>query len=260
MNLILGEHEIHFDVIERSSIISNHTGLELQHIKVNATSSDELLNKSIEDYLSSAETGGITSKEGQTTKKWRLIKSEYRSFGDRRSVNYSLELEEIEELKLNRLILDDLELIPYQYREDFDFNNLLSASARICISESQFKRIKELFDKESITITRIGISEIPKEMILEPVAWSRDEVGIKFQFNLFEQDNEKRLDPLRPLWRSINLLVKQEQIIEHLALLLIKKHVMDEKEYAEIKNTTPKINWDIKLELCRENDLDEWVF
>lgn len=110
MDIILAGYEIPVDILEKSNCISQHTGLELERIKVNANIEGEEINEKIIDYLGTAREEGINSKEGQITRKWKLGNYST-SYSDKECVNYSLELEEIEEIKLDRLILDDLELI-----------------------------------------------------------------------------------------------------------------------------------------------------
>jgi hypothetical protein len=260
MNLILAGYEIDFEVIERDSIISKQTGHELEHLHVNATIEGEEVNEKVADYLKASREDGINSEEGQTTKKWKVINNSYNYRGNKEWVNYSLELEEMEELKLDKLKLDDLELTPYLYREDIDSDDSLSAEGRVLLSESQFDSVKELIDKD-ITVIRKGISETPKQMYLGPSGWSKDETGIKLQFSLYDsKDDENELSPYRPIWRAVDLIIKQSQIIEQLATLLIQKDIIKKEEFESIKAGIPERNWNTKLDLYKEKDLDEWKF
>lgn len=259
MNLILAGYEFSFDVSERDSTISKHTGRELEHLHVNATIEGEEINEKVADYLDASREEGINSKEGQITKKWKVINNSYSYKGNKEWVNYSLELEEMEEIKLDKLILDDLELTPYQYREKIDLYNSLSAEGRVLLSEAQFERVKELIEKDIIVI-RKGISETPKQMYLLPAGWSKDEEGIKLQFRLNEPKDENELNPFRTIWRAVDLIIEQDQIIEQLANLLIQKGIIKKIEYESIKARIPEKNWNIKLKLTKEDDLDEWVF
>ena len=260
MDIIIAGYNIPIDILERSSSISQHTGRELEHIIVNATIEGEEVNEKVADYLITAKEDGINSKEGQITKKWRLTNNSCSYRDNRELVNYSLELEEIEEIKLNKLILDDLELTPYQYKEDFDCDESLSAEVRVLLSEAQFKKVKELRDRDSFTVIRIGINEIPRQMCIMPSAWSRDEKGIKYQFSLYDQKDDNTLSIYTTAWRVVDLVIKQDQIIEQLANLLIQKGVLKKEEYEGIKAAIPKRNLDIELELRQEKDLDEWEF
>ncbi len=259
-NLILAGYEIPVDILERSIFISQHSGRELEHIKVNTTIEGEKANERIIDFLGAAKKEGLNSKEGQITKKWKLTNNSY-SYGDNKElVNYSMELEEMEEIKLDKLILDDLELIPYQYKEDFDSEEHLSAEVRVLLSEDQFKKVKELRERDSFTVIRVGINETPRQMHLRPNGWSKDERGIKCQFSLYDPKDTNDLSPFRTIWRAVNLVIKQEQLIEQLANLLVQKDILTKEEYESIKAGNPERNLDIEFELYQEKDLDEWEF
>jgi hypothetical protein len=259
MILILAGYEIDFEVTESDSIISRQTGRELEHLHVNATIEGEEANEKVADYLNAPKEEGIDSKDGQITKRWKVIRNSYSYRDNKEWVNYSLELEEMEEIKLDKLILDDLELTPYQYSEDIGSNDSLSAEGRVFLSEEQFDRVKELIEKD-ITVIRKGINETPKQMYLLPAGWSKDEKGIKFQFRLNESKDEKELSPFRTIWRAVNLIIKQDQIIEQLANLLIQKDIIKKEEFESIKAGIPERNWNIELDLYKETNLDEWDF
>ncbi len=260
MNLILAGYEIPVDILERSNSISKHTGHELEHIEVNATIEGEEVNEKVTDYLKTAKEEGVNSKEGQITKKWKLTNNSYSYRDNKELVTYSLELEEMEEIKLNKLILNDLELIPYRYREDFDYDERLSAEVRVLLSEVQFKKVKELGERDSFTVIRVGINETPRQMYIMPSAWSRDEKGVKYQFALYDQKDINEVSPYRTIWRAVDLVIEQDQLLEQLANLLIQKGALEKEEYEGIKTRIPKRNLDIELELYKEKDLDEWEF
>jgi hypothetical protein len=260
MNLILAGYEIDFEVTESDSIISKQTGHELEHLHVNAAIEGEEVNEKVADYLKASWEEGLNSKEGQITKKWKVINNSCSYGGNKDLVNYSLELEEMEEIKLDKLMLNDLELTPYRYREDIGLDDSLSAEGRVLLSESQFDVFKKLIDKD-ITIIRKGISETPRQMDLALSGWSKDETGIKLQFSLYDsKDDENELSWSRPIWSAVDLIIKQGQIIEQLANLLIQKDIIKKGEFESIKAGIPERNWNRKLDLYKEKDLDDWKF
>ena len=257
MNIILIGYEIPVDILERSNSISKQTGHELEHIEVNATVEGEEANEKVMDYLRTANEERIISKEGQITKKWKLTNNSYSYRNNKELVTYSLELEEMEEIKLDKLILDDLELIPYKYREDFDYDESLSAEVRVLLSETQFKKVNELRERDSFTVIRVGINETPRQMYIVPSAWSRNEEGVKYQFSLYDQKDINKISPYRTIWRAVDLVIEQDQILEQLANLLVQKGVLEKEEYEDIKTRIPKRNSNIELELYKEKDLDD---
>jgi hypothetical protein len=259
MILNVAGYSLTADIIERSEFISKITDKELEKIRIDATINDKKINERIIEYIDSDEKE-ITSQEGSATKKWKLIDRSYSYVGDIELVNYSWELEEIEEPKLNKLLLDDMEVIPEQYEEKFDFEDKLWAKVRVPFFVGEFGKIKELIKKHAITVVRQGINEKPRQMWLDLEAWSNNENVIKCQFSLFDYDDEKELNPMRPLWKLVDLVIKQNQIIDQLADLLIKNKYLEKEEYERIKTAIPDRNLDIEMELYRVSNLNDWKF
>lgn len=260
MLLNVAGYEFYADVIERSKSISKYTDHELEKIRIKATIDGKEINERVTNYINS-NAKEITSKEGSITKKWKLTNKSYSYIDDMESVNYSWELEEIEEPKLDKLVLDGLELTPNQYEEKFDFNNKFWAKARVLLSDIEFGKIKELMEKESITVIRQGINEKPRQMGLSLRGWSKDEKGVKCQFSLHDHSNEKlEFTIVGPLWGLANLAIKQKQIIDHLSNLLIQKGILKKEEYDNIIAGVPDKKLDIKIELYRLKNLDDWKF
>lgn len=181
MKIILAGYEINVDPVERSKVKSQQTGHEIEHIKVNAIVSGEELNKKVIDYLEMTRDEGIDSLDGQITKKWKLSNNSYSYSNDKKLVEYTLDLEEMEEIKLEKLIIDDLELIPYMYEERFSFSDSLSAKVRARLSETQLRKIKEL-DESSFAVIRQGINQNPRQMQLILNGWSKMIVGSNANF------------------------------------------------------------------------------
>lgn len=228
---------------------------------MNATIEGEDVNEEVIDSFVTAKEEGINSKDGQEIRKWKLTNNSYSYTNDKEMVNYSLELEEMDEIILDKLILDSFEFIPYQYKEDINYGECLSANARVLVSDIQFKKIKEMTERESITVIRQGINETPRQMSMRIDGWSTDGKVLKCQFTVSDYEERIKLPGIfGALGRLVPLVIKQAQMIEQLSDILIQKNVIKDEEYESIKARTREKNLDNVLELYKVNDLDEFDF
>lgn len=258
MDLNFAGFQIGANIVEKSNIISAHTHHELERIKINIIIYNEAMNEDFIKHLEALDEGNISSKFGDETKLWKLI-NESHSYNNMESVNYTLELEEIEELKLDSLILDDLKLEPELYIEDFGFDDSLNAKVRVRLSEDQFKSFKKLMKDDSISVIRHGINEEPRLMRLNIKAWSKDEAGIKCAFVLFDERDKAEYGFFSPwMWNLIDLVIRQDLLIERLSSLLIQKEILKREEYESIRAEIPDQNLERELELYHVKDLDDW--
>lgn len=83
-----------------------------------------------------------------------------------------MKMESDAHVKPESLILGDLELKPYQYKEWLDLDDYLTIAARILLSEDQYVALGKL--KNPIKVIRHGIDEEPRKMDLVETAWSKD--------------------------------------------------------------------------------------
>jgi hypothetical protein len=160
------------------------------------------------------------------------------------------------------LILNDLELKPYLYKEDQDFNGRLRIDARLILSTEEYSKIGKL--PEIVKVTRFGIDETPIAMELTENAWSRLGDKIKDDISL-EEYNEDEID--RSLWavnlrNSRKLLIEQSIIIDKLLITLVSNGLIDEIKMQEIKTG---ISREKVLEVERgfnysEADIDRFEF
>lgn len=92
------------------------------------------------------------------------------------------------------LKLDNLELNPYQYRDD-SYGDNIRFSARIVLSKSQYAAIGKL--PRNVKVVREGIDKEPRVMELLERAYSERDNEIKEEIQL----NDSELDKKLPLFR-----------------------------------------------------------
>lgn len=161
-------------------------------------------------------------------------------------------------IKPNRIILNDLELEPYQYTEDIDDNNRLTISTRVYLTDEQYTKMG-LFSG-IVKVIRSGIDRESREMTLVEVAWSKKDDLIKEQIELFDTVEESR-----QLWadweyNKLEFSVEQHLMIKEMLAGLISKGIFNEVEVKQMKNKITKgAIWNTKRELNRtEADLDDY--
>ena len=153
--------------------------------------------------------------------------------------------------------MGDLELKPYQYREDVGWNDSLTIAARIVLTEAQCVELGKLYDV--IRVVRSGIDPEPREMILREIAWYKDNGEIKEEIWLFEKEEKEDLPNI-----SINnlerLVAGQSLIIDELLNILVSNNILEGKKVNELKaKITDDSVWEKRRELNRISvDLDEF--
>lgn len=160
------------------------------------------------------------------------------------------------------LILNDLELKPYLYKDNQDFNGRLKIDARLILSTEEYSKIGKL--PEIVKVTRFGIDETPIAMELTENAWSRLGDKIKEDISLEEYNKDEIYRSLWavPLRNSRKLLIEQSIIIDKLLIALVSNGLIDETKMQEIKTG---ISRERVLEVERsfnysEADIDRFEF
>lgn len=158
----------------------------------------------------------------------------------------------------DRLILDGLELMPYQYIEEYDRDDRLIIRARFTLSKEQYSHLGGL--PNVVTVIRRGIDEEPRKMELSEIAWSERGNEIKEQIFLCDKDEDNYPNPLLLLENAVSLTVKQSIIIDELLNALVSNSVISGEQAHEIKaNATNERILEGERELNRiKDDLDEY--
>jgi hypothetical protein len=84
--------------------------------------------------------------------------------------HHTWRLEQVERLAVSRLLLGDLALEPYEYREEISELGVLRLAARAQASEADLARLEAMIGTR-LTVVREGISAAPISMLFEGYVW-----------------------------------------------------------------------------------------
>ena len=119
-------------------------------------------------------------------RKWNVSWNSYAESGGEHS--YTLILRQAEELSLESLVVGDVELHPYAYREAVSGAEL-TVWAKCVGSKTEVLRLRALLkDRSSFPVIRHGISDQPRPMRFGVAEWSEHEGRIKFRVIFVDRD------------------------------------------------------------------------
>ena len=155
-------------------------------------------------------------------------------------------------------MLDNLELVPYQYKDNIGYNDALTIDFRVVLTEAQYSDLGKL--PIFVKVVRNGIDKEPREMKLVEVAWSKNNNEIKEQIGLFDKEDKPKLPWLHLIESSARFTAKQSLIIDELLKALVSKNVLNNSDVDEIKSKITSDNiWEKRRELNNLGiDLDEF--
>jgi hypothetical protein len=165
------------------------------------------------------------------------------------------------QIKPASLMLNDLELNPYQYHDEVNHRGSLRINARVILSESQYATLGKM--TKVIDVVRVGIDEQPRKMLLDEVAWHKSDQQIKEEIRLHDYESKNELPLIPWLGGMAELVAKQSLIIDNLLGLLVLKGIIADENVNEIYSTiTDECIRERKREYNRidRKDLDEYDF
>ncbi|WP_342540402.1 hypothetical protein MHI39_24130 [Heyndrickxia sp. FSL K6-6286] len=192
------------------------------------------------DYV---KENGITevNDDGAEIKKYKIVNISYSYSNHSDDRTYSFELSEVEEIQINKLLIEDMELTPYEYEETFDDAIIIQAKVRV--TKDIADRIEELSQSEDkyFSVIREGINKKPIKMRFGQNIWSEHENNIiKYRLVIVEDKYDTEDDVSRPLYypeiqniQSITLYHKT--YIELLADLFVEKGLLSKAEIEGLK-------------------------
>lgn len=194
IELELGELRLPLHVQRTSSVRSEHTGRALTELHGVITAGDRVHQqlKSILQEEGSRRGRPVDDQDGPTTR-WSVSWNAYsESAGEH---TYSLILREDEELTLEALIVDGVELHPYEYRESFNGDEL-TIQAKLVGSKAEVFRLRTLLrTRNTFPVVRRGIQEEPRRMRFGVAEWSEHEGQIKYRVVFVEEGADRAEHP-----------------------------------------------------------------
>ncbi len=258
--------EIPAEIISESIFLSKHTGRELKYIQVSLVEKGKEANERLLETLNTGRDIGIDSTDGKgnVLSKWRMKNNSYNYSDDNHISNYyhSIELEEMEDLKMTTLEIAGLILNPYYYDEKFDEDALI-IEAKVKLSGPQFTELKEVMKKtDYFPVIRHGINEEPREMRFGSTSWSEEKDNIKHEILLVEKsyDNKDRKSKVlyEPQMSNIQtMLATDTEILEELISTLTAKNLLSIEDVNQIRLKASDRLWERKREFDRMKDIDK---
>jgi len=173
-------------------------------------------------------SGGLFSvDEGLPESEWRVRESTFSYVGTEPwGINHHVwRIEEVERLACERLMLGSLSLEPYEYLEKVSDTGIVRLAARAATSQSQLDALSRL--SGPIEVTRVGISNTPRRMLLDGYVWGPSPSGLAAALAC-EDVHEPRvtLDATH---------TPPDDALDDLLTVLRAKNLLDEENLADLR-------------------------
>jgi len=271
MILKFGDDEFEIKDFEKlEGKISNSTDKEIEKINFNINFMGKQLKDNFLNVLKSKYKDNVYSLDevGKIIKKYKVSNHTCSYTGniinENTVFNFSVDLEEIEKLKIASLIISGKEFYPYEYSENFD-DGFLMIFAKVKLSSDQIKKMlieKIKKDDKYFPVIRKGINDKEKLMRFGTVFWSKNNDDYKYDIVLVE----KKCDEIGMFKDKDNFWIKNSNLehlvaynnnyLDELIKLLINKKILSEKEVEIIKNKSKEKELEKVIDLYKVDDID----
>jgi hypothetical protein len=218
---------------------SPHTGRELQELHGWVTTSDPEIHRWLSTALRGHGDGLVRSVDssGETSGRWQLS---WNSYGEAAGVHtYGLILREAEDLTLESLQIDNMELHPYEYREEI-LEEGLTIWAKVVGTHADVTRVNRLIrTRTSFPVVRRGINNEPREMRLGVAEWSEYEDRIKYRLVLVDREVSEGVRAEMSRLQEQNTraaLGYYANLVERLADLLVERGTITRAELDRLRD------------------------
>jgi len=269
--MILKLGDLKFEKIEFIRLpgnISKSTGKEIEKISLNIKLRGNKLKDKFLNILKDKDKDNICSidEKGKIIKRYKVSNNSWNYTGnitDENTIfNHKIELSEIEELKIEKLIIEGKEFYPYEYSEDF-YDDTLRIDAKVKISSDEInKMIIEKIKKNEIyfPVIRKGVSDEEKLMRFGTIFWSKNNDDYKYDIVLVE----KKYDEIERFKNNFNiknsnvdhLVAYISNYLDEITKLLINKKILSNKEIETIENKSKEKEIEKIIDLYKVDDID----
>jgi hypothetical protein len=174
--------------------------------------------------------------------------------------SYTLLLREAEELSLEALLIEELELHPYEYREEV-VGDGLTIWAKVVGTEADVVGLRSLMTTHhTLSVTRRGIHDEPREMRLGVGEWSQVDDRIKYRLVLVDRglDSSARSELVRfEEERNLAALGFYANFLERLSDVMVEKGVLSRDELLLLRESARSAPGVTRHEMWRVADVDE---
>lgn len=225
-------------VQRRTSTPSGHTGRPLPELHTRATTSDPGTHQWLSEALKRVieRPVRVLDETNEPLGRWTISWNAYGEVGGEH--RYTLILQECEELNLEALVVNGLELHPYEYREELVGGGLTIWAKMMGDEEDVLTLRRMLGGRETVPVVRRGIQSEPREMRLGVGEWAEQEERIQYRLVLVEDSVDEGAHPELAKIRRDNsraALGFYMNFAERVVGLLIAKGLLTEDEVAEIR-------------------------
>jgi hypothetical protein len=247
-------------VRRESREISLHSGRELMELHGTVTTTESATHEWLSQCLPTLSERALTARDaaGERAGSWLVSWNSYSVQAGAHT--YALILREAEDLTLEMLLLDGMELYPYEYREQV-IGDGLAIWAKLVGTEEDVLRLRRLVaDRSCFPVTRRGISGEPRKMRVGVAEWSHFEDRVKYRIVLVD-------DGLRDPIGGELIGVEEENsraalsyyanFTERLAGRLIERGILGEDEVNELREAARSEPGVARHEFWRVPDVDE---
>ncbi|MHB8191785.1 MAG: hypothetical protein ACYDGL_00730 [Bellilinea sp.] len=266
MYLKYGDNKLNIDFNPTQDVISKHSEKPLRSLQLIFITDSITSVNNILDLIKISNNRIVLGDNTGEESTWKVGNNGY-SYTDNVNPIYKLWIDVVQEENLNpeSLLIDTLELFPYEYEEDF-FDDRLRVDAKVLIDLALFEELISIFyENRSVSVLRKGISEQPREMEIVLGTWSIDGEKRKLWIHLSDINNEPRKTKLFPLVelgvKNRNLReqsIAQSHILLQLVELLRQKQIINGDEINQLLtfDNQPLELFTRKFDFNRDDDID----
>lgn len=245
---------------KETAVRSPHTGKDLQELHGWIVTSDPELHQRLATMLPAIGERTMRSEDtaGDFTGRWCIS---WNSYGETVGVHtYTLILREAEELSLRALLVDGVEMHPYEYREEAVGEGIV-IRAKLVGSEEDVLRLRQMVvEQESFSVIRLGIQDEPRTMRLGVEEWSEFEDRVKYRIALVDVGLEIGLDEGLTGAESESsraALAFYANYLERLAEMMVRKGLLSLDELSGLRDAARAEPGVSRHELWRVADVDQ---
>jgi hypothetical protein len=239
MIIKIDEFTIEADFRITGSMISKFTNKQLSLAEISFVLYSKMESEIVNKVLQNGKE--IFIGEEPNDKKW-IIEQNSNSFtvGTTR-YSYNAKIREFEQLNIEKLIIDDVEICPYNYIEEISSDALI-IDFKVEGNPDTINKIRKMrISKKYYKVLRKGISDEIKTMRFgRMIEWSKNvETGIIHQmFNLVEDKYDQNNDKVQiasnlHIDKLINENIYLKEMIDYYGKILIKNKLINEADLAE---------------------------
>jgi hypothetical protein len=219
--------------------ISENSGRPVKHVTATASGSGRAVHEDFQKRLSDAPVEGFAAADPETgeQKHWTIrVPGWTERNGD---YDYTLELDEREDLQIETLIMNGMEFNPTRYRDSVS-KGIVDVTAQVTVDAAGRDQLRQLMDRDGyFPVIRRGINDSPVEMRFGLCSWSEHGDKWKYLFRLVDKLWDDAIGPPTTLnvWNENRdtVLVFRAGYVDEILSLLVAKGVLTDAEVAQAK-------------------------